>query len=132
MEIKVISYEKGDIRHSVSVGEETALMRMRRSRIQAQQIGAFEAKDNSDAVKFDPDVWAMCVVLYPDCFGGVVDWGTFKNPPTAEEFMKLPGQFVDSWATAVWELNPHWKEDFGKSEEDVAKEEEDKLKKVRN
>lgn len=125
MEIKVISYSKnGKEIHRVTVGEETAIMRMRRSTKQAAQVMIEEE---------DQDVRLVRIVIYPDCFASVVDWGTFKKPVEFEEFSKLPGKFVDEWATAAWELNPDWQLNrSGLSEEEQKLKDEETEKKVLN
>lgn len=120
MEIKVISYSKGEEElHKITVGEETAVMRMRRSSKQAAQIHVEEE---------DPDVRILRLVIYPDCFASVVDWGTFKSPITFDEFANLPGQFVDDWAEAAWQLNPQWQMKINVQPDDSSKSEEDEKK----
>lgn len=123
MEIKVISFSKdGEELHRITVGEETAVMRMRRSTKQAAQIGIEEE---------DQDVRLLRIVIYPDCFASVVDWGTFKKPIDFEEFSNLPGKFVDDWATSAWELNPDWQLNQRElSEEEQKLKDEESEKKV--
>lgn len=120
MEVKEISFSKnGKKLHKVVVGEETAVMRMRRSSKQAAQVNVEEP---------DPDVRLLRLVIYPDCFASVVDWGTFKVPITFDKFSQLPGQFVDEWVEAAWELNPQWKLQISVQPEDAAEKEENEKK----
>ena len=117
METKVVSFsKKGAELHRVVVGEETGLMRMRRSLRKAEQASVKDA---------DQDAAILRVVIYPDCISSVVDWGTFAGPITYEQFADLPGKFVDDWAAAAWELNPDWQVQVPETEEEkVAKAEE--------
>jgi hypothetical protein len=100
METKTVSFWKnGELVHEVVIGEETAISRLRRSN---GKLAGVQAKE------IDPDLNILRIVFYPDCTAAVVDWGTFKNKPTFEEFAVLPGRFVDDWARLVWELCPDW------------------------
>jgi len=122
METKVVSFsKKGEELHRVVVGEETGLMRMRRSLRKAEQAGINDA---------DQDAAILRVVLYPDCVASVVDWGTFAGPISYEEFADLPGKFVDDWATATWDLNPDWQVQVPQTEKEKVAEAEEIEKKL--
>lgn len=103
METKVVSYVKdGKETHRVIVGEETAIARMRRATLKTK--ASQEPQD-------DIDIRIMQFSIYPDCVSAVVDW-CGNSKPTFEEFCELPGQFVDDWIEAVWEVCPMWKPDY--------------------
>jgi hypothetical protein len=99
METKVVSYAKGSTNYRIVVSEETALTRMRRSTLKLQAVNMEEQ---------DSDIRVLNIVFYPDCVAAVKDWGLWSKP-SFEEFQNLPGEFVDNWTAAVWELNPKWR-----------------------
>jgi hypothetical protein len=102
METKEVSFTtKSNLTFRVIVGEETAIIRMRRANMQIRVYK--EMTDNKD----DEDVAILRSVFYPDCIAATVDWCGMSKP-SFEEFQLLPGEFVDNWAKVVWELNPDW------------------------
>jgi hypothetical protein len=117
METKVVSYRKnGEEIYRLIISEETAISRLRRGSLKLDAV-----KNEST----DPDLRIMHLVFYPDCIAGVIDWGSMIKP-TFEEFALLPGQFVDDWATAVWELNPDWQPQIDADAVKEALEEDEK------
>lgn len=99
METKVVSYtDKSGKEYRVIVGEQTAIARLRRVNMRGAGVQVKDA---------DQDMHILRLVLYPDCIAPVVDWCGAQKP-TFEEFALLPGEFVDAWAIAVWELIPEW------------------------
>jgi hypothetical protein len=116
METKVVSYKKGNDEYRLVVSEETAISRLRRGNLKLEAV-----KNES----VDPDLRIMHLVFYPDCIAGVIDWGSVTKP-TFEEFALLPGQFVDDWASAVWELNPDWQPKIDSADVLAALEEDEK------
>jgi hypothetical protein len=100
METKEVTYVKNDkVLYRAVVEEETAIDRLRRSNARLAAI---------NAVGEDGDTKILHVIFYPDCIAATAEWAGGRKP-TFEEFCKLPGQFVDDWAGAVWELNPGWR-----------------------
>ena len=85
---------------TVKVSEATALIGMRRS-VMRRAGSDVESGDVAGAV--------LRTITYPDLVSCVVEAGGFESWPIAyDEFAGLPDQFVVSWETAVYDLNPHW------------------------
>jgi hypothetical protein len=100
METKVVSLHPDNLDIRVVVGEETAIARMRHARAKAAAIAA---------ISDDEDENIMRIVFYPDAIAATVEFHGFVKP-TFEEFMQLPGDFVDRWVSAVWDLIPAWRD----------------------
>jgi hypothetical protein len=50
------------------------------------------------------------MMIYPDLVPPVVKHEGFAEwPPSLEELMELDEVFINQWADAVYELNPHWR-----------------------
>lgn len=78
----------GDVR--VVIHEATALDEARRMRLQGEVFA--ETDDDRRAARW----------MYADCAAAADSRMPF------EEWLTLPGAFVDAWRLAVMELNPHW------------------------
>ena len=99
--------EHGEL--SVTVGEATALMGMRR---QLLREGAFEP-DKQDAKKRTPSYTdeaqqIMRLIVYPDYVACMTASVGLPDPVTFEAFCELPDAFLTRWGIAVYQLNPHW------------------------
>jgi hypothetical protein len=116
METKEVSYTHKDGKeYRVVIGDETALARMRRENMRVAAVNTVEK---------DEDVRILLIVFYPDCISAVTDWCGGKRP-TFEEFVELPGAFVDQWASAVWNLIPEWRPASGEKVPEPAPTEEE-------
>lgn len=49
------------------------------------------------------------VMVYPDLIAATTTVTGMKFPLEFEEFIELPEDFINQWADAVYEVNPHWK-----------------------
>lgn len=50
------------------------------------------------------------MAIYPDLVPPVVRHEGFESwPPTLDQFMALDEVYLNQWADAVYELNPHWR-----------------------
>ncbi len=107
--------------YSVSVREATGLDDMHR---QILRMAAFKPDDKNpkllSSVETDEARQMMRLVSYPDYTSCLVKSEGLPDPLTFEAFIMLPGQFLDQWGKAVYELNPYWL-DLPESENDQKK-----------
>ncbi|HEY4693020.1 MAG TPA: hypothetical protein VIH16_06250 [Bellilinea sp.] len=95
----------------VTVSEATGLMGMRRQilRNEAFQPDAADAKKMVPVYE-DEAMQVLRLISYPDCAASLVSSTGLPTPLTFEDFIELPDVLLERWATATYELNPHWLE----------------------
>jgi hypothetical protein len=111
MRTKTIHYERNGLTASVTVGEATTLIGMRRTRMRYEAGQAEKAlRDANAGGTPDPDESILRLVTYPDLVAPIVeiDINGEHDTPGLSQFMELPETFVMEWENAVYELNGHW------------------------
>lgn len=113
LKTKIVCFDFEDKPAALTLSEATGRMGVKRGflSIQGGEANRIDL-EKGDALPID--LLFMRRTMYPDLLGAVVAAANIEMPKTPDEFVRmleqLPETVVTEWNTAVYELNPQWRE----------------------
>jgi hypothetical protein len=107
MNEKKITLDLNGKKINITISQATARMGIRRS---LMIYAAFDTKEaaEKEGKPIDEEAYVISYRTLPDLVVGSKDVEGMNFPPTAEELLDLPEEFVNKWLDAIYKLNPHW------------------------
>lgn len=56
----------------------------------------------------DEALKTLRLMIYPDCIIATESAEGMEFPPTFEQFVELPEDFINKWTETVYSINPQW------------------------